>query len=173
MLDPDHYIIATFIGKNNNRFKVGTQYLLRVEFRGVGIYPINVVFDYAQHYTSVPYRHILDFLKDWTEIFTVVDPKLVDKSKHVLYEDSSENELPFKFDDTEDVSEYEAIKREVKPPVKMGRISTELMRIPKPVVFSNGSWVCPNCKHVNRDAASVRCEVCKGGRISFSHDDDE
>ena len=42
------------------------------------MYPINVVLDYAQHYTSVPYRTIIDFLKEWTEIVTVIDPKLVE-----------------------------------------------------------------------------------------------
>lgn len=161
-----HSIIATYIGKNEHIFKVGQSYLLRVEFRGTGMYPINVVFDYAQHYTSVPYRTILGFLKEWNEILTVVDPKLVEKSSKVLYIDTSEeNELPFDEGEDEALKEY---RKPTQPPVVMGELSKALLRIPEKTVFPNGAWVCSKCRHVNMDPAAFRCEECGTGKISFN-----
>lgn len=163
----NHLIIATYIGKNERTFKVGSSYLLRVEFRGTGIYPINVVLDYAQHYTSIPYRTIIDFLKEWTEIVTVIDPKLVEKSSKVLYiDDSGDSELPFDQEDDEILKDYRNPKPSL-PSLVMDKPSTDLARIHGKIVLSNGAWVCDKCRQVNFDPSAERCKCCGGKRILF------
>lgn len=154
----EHYIYATFIGKPESFFKVGTTYLLKVQERDIGSNKITVILNFAQYYHTVHYKSFVDFLKDWTEIVTTVPTEVIEKSTKVLYVDTSEDDdLPF--------------KREVLDPPKTSipTINRPLPLLPPPRkrTIKEGEWFCSVCKHINSDINSFYCEECGSTRLEF------
>lgn len=173
MNDNEHIIAATYIG-DSKKFRQGQHLVLHVSHRAYGLYPITVVYRYKAIYTSIPYRSIVEFLRDWTDIVTVIDPEKVEKAdkgeeeeeeegRVVWHEgwqdDPPEDELPFTESPFKEESTQE---REYRLPVPLVSRDQKnaLGRIPPKTVFSNGAWVCPYCHSVNHDADALKCAYC-------------
>lgn len=157
----EHYIYATFIGNPRSLFEVGKTYLLKVQDKGVGTHPILAVFDYAQYFQVIPYKSIVDFLKDWTEIVTTVPSEAVSKASKVVYESPSEeddDELPFK----------EGIEKSPKLPVAIPSVNRPpILASPSRRIIGEGQWLCSACRHINSDINSFYCEECGATRFEF------
>lgn len=157
----EHYIYATFIGNPRSLFEVGKTYLLKIQDKGVGTHPILAIFDYAQYFQTIPYKSIVDFLKDWTEIVTTVPSEAVSKASKVVYESSSEedyDELPFK----------EGIEESPKSLIVIPSVNrSSVLAPPSKHIIREGQWLCSACRHINSDINSFYCEECGATRLEF------
>ena len=143
-MKPSIFISAVYIGENtgSETFNKGTSYILKISFDDTLIFPISVEYKYKKNYKYLSYKSIVLFLKDWTEIITMIDQKEAERNFKYAYDDS-EDELPFK---TPELRER---------------------KLPNAKLIPLGTWRCVHCKALNYSPSASRCAYCNEVRPEF------
>ena len=136
MAYPQHNIIATYIGKDSNKFfKQGITYSVTVQYREGWNSSILVIYKDKSTYSSTFYSSIIEFLTSWTDIATVI---------------------PINY------TKEEPTKQETTTKEKIVYLDPDYKPSNQKQVLPIGSWICPYCGTLNKNSSSLfQCSYCK------------